>query len=215
MENVKVSGGARIGFMKATWPFITLEADSSKLQLKTSFFGNFIFKKEDIISIEPYSVFLSTGVKINHRVSHYNKDIIFLTMGDSHDLIERIRRTGFFSGIKPILPETENNIEYGNNQVGFPLKRSVAIGAIVIWNLLFLYDFGTFFLMGMSGFPLGIGSRFALAGVIFFCGSLLISESFRSLVLKEGRSIEGMKKAVVFIMMVCGLILTTSIFLMV
>jgi len=63
---IKKTGGARVGMFNATWPFATLKVNSSKLELSTGFMGKFVFRSEDISSIEPYGLipFLGRGIKI-------------------------------------------------------------------------------------------------------------------------------------------------------
>ena len=96
MDEVKETGGARIGMANATWPFATLAVTKDKLVLSASLLGNLIFRPGDIISLEPYSGFLSSGIKINHRVPGYKEKVIFWTFTNPNSLIKRIERTGFY-----------------------------------------------------------------------------------------------------------------------
>lgn len=77
MTEVKETGGARIGKANATWPFATLTVNREKLQLNATILGHLVFKPTDIISIVPYSGFMSSGIKINHKVSNYKTNIVF------------------------------------------------------------------------------------------------------------------------------------------
>lgn len=71
------------------------------------------FLKGDILSIEPYktfSVFTKDGIIINHKVKAYHPYVIFLFSGiKSNDLIENIKKSGFFDG--DILEVDKNTID--------------------------------------------------------------------------------------------------------
>ncbi len=58
-ENFTLTGGARIGRGRATFPFAKLFADKNVLKI-ASIVGILIFQPKDIISIEPYR----QGIKI-------------------------------------------------------------------------------------------------------------------------------------------------------
>ena len=102
MNEIKETGGARIGMANATWPFATLKVTKDKLELNASIIGNLVFKPSDIISIEPHSSFISSGLKINHRVSNYKNLVIFWTFGNVNSLILKIEQTGFLNNNDPI-----------------------------------------------------------------------------------------------------------------
>jgi len=89
----------------------------------------------------------------------------------------------------------------------------VAIGAVVIWNPLFLADIIPFVQGEFEGTPIGIGILTAL-GLLFTTALLsLISADFRRLILKEGRTLEDIKKFAIFIMLISGFILLNFILL--
>ena len=203
---LKETGGARIGMANATWPFATLTVTENLLTLNATILGNLTFKSGDIISIVPYTTIplLGQGIKINHRVYSYSEKVIFWTMKNPKELIRKIEQTGFLSNTNPITPEQELEIAKQQSIGGFPLKRWFAIAALVIWNLSILYDF-----MGINGKEpgLGNGARFALAFVFGSGALLLFSEPFRQLVLKEGRTLDHIKKFVIFLMFITGIML--------
>src|SRR3954463_6143974 len=99
MNELKVIGGAHIGKLRATWPFVSLTVDSHKLQLNASIIGNFVFAPGDIISIGPDSSGLSIGkgIRIYHRVEKYNQKIVFTSFENPMALINRIEQTGFLN----------------------------------------------------------------------------------------------------------------------
>ncbi|MEQ8553423.1 MAG: hypothetical protein RIC53_12275 [Cyclobacteriaceae bacterium] len=203
---IKETGGARIGMANATWPFATLTVNESRLTLNATIVGNLTFKPSDIISIEPYKVIplLGQGIRINHRVNNYKEKVIFWTMKSPGELIKKIELTGFLTNTQPISPEQEQEIAKQQSAGGFPIKIWFAVAVVVIWNLLFLYDFTN---SNKEQLPIGIGVKSAL-GFVFGTGLLLlISEPFRKLVLKEGRTLNDIKKFVLFLMLISGLML--------
>src|SRR6202012_6162260 len=139
MYEIEETGGANIGFGRATWPFAKLLVNKNELRLNASLLGNLTFRPSDIISIEPSSLFSGAGIKINHRVNEYSAKVIFLTSG-SRDLIKRIEDTGFLNNPEPIPAEGEAEIVKYQSSGSFPMKWSAVIVFVVIWNLLFLGD---------------------------------------------------------------------------
>ncbi len=95
MTELKLRGGARIGVLNVTWPFASLKVTKEKLELNVAIIGNLVFKSSDIVSIEPYSGFISRGLKINHNVPDYKDQVIFWTFENPDEVINRIRQIGF------------------------------------------------------------------------------------------------------------------------
>jgi hypothetical protein len=211
MTEVKETGGARIGMANATWPFATLTVNKDTLQLNATILGKLLFRPGDIVSIVPYSSFISSGLKINHRVAGYKDQVIFWTFGNSADLIKRIEQTGFLSNTGGLTMDLEERITKAQAQGGFPFKTSAAIAIVVIWNLLFLIDFRQFFGNTTARIPLGHGAQLALGFIIITCLLLLTVEPVRQLLLKEGRTIDDIRKFVYFVMFICTFILSISI----
>ena len=65
MYEIEETGGANIGFGRATWPFAKLLVNKNELRLNASIIGNVCFRPSDIISIEPSTLFSGAGIKIN------------------------------------------------------------------------------------------------------------------------------------------------------
>jgi hypothetical protein len=203
MNDIEETGGAKIGLARATWPFAKLTVNKNVLQLNASVIGNLYFRPSDIISIEPSSFLSGAGIKINHRVEKYSSKVIFLTSGSS-DLISRIESTGFLHNTYALPADVEAEITKYQLGGSFPIKWSAAIAFIVIWNLLFLTDQLGYF-GKKSNMPLGNGARLAIAFAFLFALALLLSESFRQLVLKEGRTIKDVKPFLFFLMLITGI----------
>ena len=190
MKEIEEIGGAEVGFMRMTWPFATLTVNKNKLQLNCSISGTFLFRPTDIVSIEPSNRLLKTGIRINHKVSNYNSNIVF--SGGSKDLIEEIKQTGFLDNLSLIPYDVEAEISEVQTNGAFPLKVSSAIIIVVIWNILFLGDWlGLFGKQGNS--PLGIGSMLAMIFMLLVGALLLMAPPVRKLIMKEGRSIKSIR----------------------
>lgn len=206
MQQIKFTGGARIGMSNATWPFATLKITKDRLDLNASIIGNLSFTPDDIISLEPYSGFGGSGLKINHRVPKYKEKVIFWSFKNTSSILQQIRDIGFF----------ENKTESSNEEIkravlekqkvgGFPVKLPVSIAVIIIWNLFFLFDFLTFFGNNEKTMPLGKGALFAIVFILFISVLTLISKGFRKFILKEGKTLEDISRFLYFIIFICAI----------
>ncbi len=95
MESIKFRGGAQIGRIRTSWPFVTLTVRKDRLVLKAPLAGNYTFEPKDIVSIEPIPDLLARGLRIRHRVEAYKEKVDFLTFRDPRSILEEIRKTGF------------------------------------------------------------------------------------------------------------------------
>ena len=209
VNELKITGGARIGMANATWPFATLKVNKDKFELNASILGKLVFQPSNIKSIDPYTQIpiVGQGIKINHNVESYNQKVIFWTFKNPQTVINQIEQTGFLNNQQEL--KTDSIVEIRNRQKngGFPVKKSVTIGAVVIWNLLFLIDFIPFLQGKSEGLPIGNGVLMAL-GLLFFSALLsLISSDFRRLILKDGRTLEDITKFSIFIMIISGIMM--------
>ena len=207
MYEIEETGGANIGFGRATWPFAKLLVNKNELRLNASIIGNLYFRPSDIISIEPSSLFSGAGIKINHRVNEYSAKVVFLTSG-SRDLIKRIESTGFLNNTGPIPSEVEAEIIKYQSSGSFPMKWSAVIIFVVIWNVLFLGDQLGYFGNTNTRIPIGIGAQLALAFAFLFALTILLSEPFSRLVLKDGRKAREIRSFLFFLMLITGFMFT-------
>lgn len=199
------TGGARIGWSNATWPFATLKVNRNKLEINATILGNLVFSPQDIISLEPCGMIpiISQGIKITHRVKKYNSKVIFWTMGNPHNVITEIEKTGFLGNSSPISEDLQKEIQQTQSLGGFPIKTKAAIAIVVIWNLLFSIDFIKAFRHGLTGPPLGVGATLAIGFILITSILLLTSSQTRKMLLKDGQSIDNIKKFIYFIMFIC------------
>jgi hypothetical protein len=182
VNEIKHTGGARIGWVNASWPFAKLTANSEILKLNVSLVGKYEFHKGQIISIKKYGFIpiLASGIKIEHNVQSYPQSIIFWTLGSVKKLISNIEQTGLITG------NPETNIQSTPRKKGFPVKIFPVITAAVIWNILFLAD-QKFSLNQTPGKP---GILSILAIFLVFATSLAIKKNaaVANIFLKPDRS---------------------------
>jgi len=95
MDQLKLRGGAQIGKIRTSWPFVTLTVRKDRLVLKAPLAGNYTFGPGDIVSIEPIPDLLARGLRIRHRVDAYKEKVEFLTFRDPRSILEEIRKIGF------------------------------------------------------------------------------------------------------------------------
>lgn len=207
-EKFTLTGGARIGMANATFPFADLYVDKEILKINASIVGNLVFQPKDIISIKSYTSIpiIGNGIKINHRIENYDSEVIFWTFKNPNSVISEIEKTGFLQNTNSVISAVDLEILKKQNEGGFPIKKSVVIFFIVVWNLLFLSDILPFFLKGKTeGSPIGIGMNLAV-GLIFTSSILaIVSEKFRKIILKQNRNFDDIKKFAYFIAFVTGI----------
>lgn len=207
LTELKITGGANIGRVRMSWPFATLIVNKDRLELKASVMGSYIFTRSDIISIEPAGILSGGGIRINHSVDAYSKDIIFLSSRGTNNLINSIRETGFFDETTTPDAYTIAEISQARLSSGFAIKPPAVIGIGIIWNLLFLIDFRHFFIGDSKVMIGGIGMRLALGFMILTAISLLTIEPVQEMILKPGRSVKEFRPFLYFIILICGIIL--------
>ena len=209
MNEMKLTGGAKIGMLRASFPLATLKVNKDKLQLKAAIIGNLVFQPKDIISIEPFKQIpiIGQGIRITHRVANYSQKVIFWTFQNPDEVLKQIKETGFLDNIQTELSSSDLEIIEKQKQGSFPVKLAVAIGAVILWNLLFAIDLIGFANSGGDGMPFGIGA-FSAIGVLFGSAVLaLVSSDFRNIILKEGREVEDIKSGVYLVIAISGLLL--------
>lgn len=216
MDEFKWTGGARIGNTNTTWPFAKLLVTNELLEIQASIVGHLVFRPQDIISVEVHQSFplIGHGVKINHKVSNYNENVIFWTMADPEIVINQIRKTGFLDKppIDAGIEDSEVLLERQKSGA-FPIRKPIAIGLVVLWNLLIMMDFATFFLDFGNPFFLGFGTVAALGIILLTTLLTLLSKDFAKLVLKKGRTVQEIKLFLYFLLVILGFMLSIFIFI--
>ena len=117
-------------------------------------------------------------------------------------MINQISETGFFDNTN----STTDSITIQQQQGlgGFPIKKNIGIGIVVIWNLLFIIDYVGTGASGKKAMPIGTGMTIAVALLFLVSVLTLKSKDFSKLILKEGREIGDIKKFLYFIILISG-----------
>ncbi len=209
MEKFKLTGGARIGMANVTWSFATLRVSKNKLELNASIAGKLVFQPKDVISIDAYNTIplLGQEIKINHRIANYSKRVIFWTCKDPSTVVNQIRQTGFLENTTGEISDTDALIVQQQQTGLFPIKKSIAIGIIVLWNILLISDIIKFSTSDKKGMLFGNGTIIVLAMLFSISVLSLISKDFSKLILKEGKSIKDINKFLYFLIFMSGVML--------
>jgi hypothetical protein len=90
-------GGIRIGqsywdSMNYTWPFAKLDVEQDGIQITLLFCKKIFISKDDILAVEKYSAFISSGVKITHKNTAIAPCLIFWT-SSLDQLINQLKTT--------------------------------------------------------------------------------------------------------------------------
>ena len=75
-EPVTFTGGARLGWVQATWPFGRLSISSGQLTIALAFAGPYTFAPSEVSSLERCGI-ASNGLRIVHTRTDYPETIIF------------------------------------------------------------------------------------------------------------------------------------------
>jgi len=177
-EILSITGGARIGWINATWPLAKLTVQKNKINLNATLIGKYSFTQEQIISIKKYTAIpiIGWGVQIIHNISEYPKKIIFWSFSNPESIVTKIREIGFLPSADPskIIPN-----------IGMPVKWQALVLIVALWNILLFADMGG---LPRPGFKPGLFSLLAL--FLLFVGSISIWKSswLQSIILKPDRS---------------------------
>jgi hypothetical protein len=184
-------GGARVGWINASWPLATLTANASTLALAS--LGTYTFAPSDVVSLEPYGSipFLSSGIQIQHNRRDYPKTVIFWCVGRSRErVLEEIAGTGFRAVGQPI-----------ERAPGIAFRWSTILIAIILWNALFLLDRSV---TGSQPKPPGPFVLTALVLAFLAATATRLSVPFQRLVLREGHEVGEVESFLVLLQIITG-----------
>jgi hypothetical protein len=99
MAQFSVTGGARVGWRHASWPFAKLTVSETGLRISAFFLGSYSFASGEVVSLNLIGSipFLSSasGIQIVHNRSDYSSNISFWVLGSAEKLLARIHEAGF------------------------------------------------------------------------------------------------------------------------
>lgn len=215
MKIVKEKGGARIGWVNASWPLASLKVTEAELILNATILGKLTFKPSDVQSIEVVQVFplFKKGIKINHRVRTYNTNVLFWSQKKPEVLIKEIEEIGFLNPTMNERKENDTRISKVQKTGGFPLKPYFAISIIILWNLFSLVDVKS--LLHDGKLLVGFGKGFLLSSGVVLCASilLLVSKRFQKFALKEGMEVKDFSMFIYFITLIVGILFLAHLFI--
>lgn len=191
---VRAVGGARIGWVNATWPFALLSVSEQALTVTVAVLGRYTFRRDQIVAMEPYAVLpvLGGGVRIEHTVAEYPRHIVFGCFGRPRSLINRIHETGFIPEAQPDETLTTR---------GMAVRWQALVFSLGLYCALLLLDW----LRSPDEHP---GSLSFLAVSLLFLGTtgMRCSLCLQRLVLKPGRRVSEIKHWLGFLSLVSGLL---------
>lgn len=171
-------GGARIGWVNASWPFAKLTVSAGRLAITS--LGSFEFSPSQVISIEPHGSIplLASGIRVIHNRTDCPEKIIFWCTGNRDSVLRAITQNGFMPTGRP-----------AERAAGFPIRWSVVIAVIALWNVLLMLDQWT----KSPAYPPGGFAVLAVLAVLVFATVVRISPRMQHLVLREGHQVGEIK----------------------
>ncbi len=128
------TGGARIGWVNASWPLAQLSATPDSLTVTARLLGSYTFAPEQVSAVERYVMipFVAWGVRVRHCVPVYPQQIIFWSLSNPDRVLGGIRDAGF-------VPTA--SVSAVPLRRGIAVRWSAIIASIVVWNALFMLPF--------------------------------------------------------------------------
>lgn len=195
-QSFKITGGARIGWLNATWPLAQLSITRDRLTIKVGLLGTYSFSSAQVISVERYVRIpvLGWGIQIRHAVAEYPERVIFWCLGNPDTILSKISATGFVptASISSVRPRG-----------AMPVRWSAVIATVAIWNILFWLDS-----LRSRGNP-QVGIFTCVGLLLVFCLSVgtLKSPKIQNLILKNGRSVIEIKPILRLLAFISGVML--------
>jgi hypothetical protein len=183
-------GGSRIGWVNASWPLARLSLSTDRLTI--SGMGNVEFTPSQVVSFERYGSIplLASGIRINHNRLDCPEAVVFWCMGSREAVFSAIAHSGFHPSGLAI-----------SRVGGFPVRWSVVIAFVVMWNALFLLDnpFGS-----VQPHTLGPFSLIALLLAFGFVTAIQKSAWLQQVVMRSGHQVGEIKSFLLLLQVVSG-----------
>jgi hypothetical protein len=197
---IRITGGAQVGWVNASWPFATLAASATELSISGRLIGSYTFAPDQVARLESYGSvpLVGRGVRIVHARPDYPAKIIFWSFRDPDRVVDDIRLLGFIPQASSAIVPTRSSM---------PLRWSAVIMFIVVWNLLFVLDgFVPWKEPKVPGLfhQLALGLAFSVAVVT------QRSKTMQYWVLRPGRSVGEIRSFLLLLQIVSGFLLVVS-----
>jgi len=128
-------GGARVGWVNASWPLAKLSATPDKLTLSIRLLGTYSFAPDQVSAIEKYVRIpvLISGIRIHHCNNDCPSRVIFWCLGNLDAVLQGIHDAGFLPTASSLaIPQYR----------GMAMRWSAIIIGIAAWNGLFFLGTG-------------------------------------------------------------------------
>jgi hypothetical protein len=170
------TGGARLGWVHATWPFGRLKVSRDQLTISLAIVGQYTFAPSEVSELQRCGI-ASNGVRIVHTRSDYPETIIFWCGTRAQRVLDAATRAGFGARV-PASPPPRR---------GMPFRWIAVAQVVVAWNVLGFLDQGLhpWSEPRLPG-PMMLAALGMLLGVAF---GIQISEAAQAWALKPGRSV--------------------------
>ena len=194
---MRIRGGARIGWVNASWPLARLSASAAELSVSGLLIGSYAFAPGDVARLEPYGSIplFARGVRIVHRRTDYPATVVFWSFRNAERIVEDIRLAGFVPA---------NSSATVAERRGMPFRWIPVIMFVVVWNVLFLLD--GYMPWNEPKLP-GLFVQLALALVFAFTVALQRSTAVQAWVLQPDRSVGEVRPFLILLQLVSGIML--------
>ena len=193
MSEVSFICGARVGWIRASWPFAKLTASHDRLILTS--LGTYEFAPEQVEAIERYGYIpiLAWGLRIRHNRADYPKSVIFWCMGSRDRVLTEIKQTGF----------TPKGQSSNTRPRAFPIRWTVVVGVVIVWTLLSILD------RALSTAGTNVPGPFGLLALLLlfaFVTAVLSSARLQRAVLRDGHHLSEIKGFLRLLQLTTGLL---------
>ncbi len=193
-QSFEVTGGARLGWIHASWPLARLTATSDTLLVSVGLLGNYRFTPDTVVSIVAHSGMRDRGIHIRHCVPEYPENIVFKCMGAPDRLLTGIHQTGFL----PRAPASAQPLRRG-----FTLRWQAIVVMVIAWTALstltMIPTFPPRFLRDMIPW-MAIAIVPAFATTV----ALIRIPAFQHLVIKPGRNVGEIRPVLILLLLANG-----------
>ena len=191
MTTIRQRGGARIGWVGASWPLAGIEVGPGRLRISS--LGRYEFTPAEVSAVEEVGSipFLSQGIRIHHSKPRYPEEVIFYTPTGRPALLAAVRAAGFTVGAPA-----------SGVRRGFPLRLRAVLAVALLWNALFLLE------QPQTGRWVPGPSLLIALGMLFAIATLLPkSGRLQSIFMRQGRDVGEVSSVLRLVQLVCGFML--------
>lgn len=190
---VEFTGGARLGWVHATWPFGRLSISPGRLRISLAFVGQYTFAPSEVSELARFGI-ASNGIRIVHTRSDYPETIIFRCGGRVQRVLDAATAAGFNTRASSLHPVRASR--------GMPFRWVATAEVVVAWNVLGFLDQGPH--PWSAPRPPGALMIVALGMLLAVAFVIQISEGAQAWALKPGRSVSEVVPFLRLVQLVAG-----------